>query len=128
MTEPTIPKHGGARPGSGRPPGTWSKHPDVAAFDAARARREIANAARAEIKLEQERGALIDCESVRQASAVLLATLCQGLRSLPDNLERKFALSGDVAESIAIAIDEALQEVAAGLRKLTEPPPAPTEH
>jgi hypothetical protein len=52
---------------------------------------------------------------VQQASATLLAELGQSLRSMADNLERKFNLASTVVADISLTIDESLNNVATGM-------------
>jgi phage terminase Nu1 subunit (DNA packaging protein) len=120
MTTPTVPNtHGGRRANSGRKP-VAERTTDDERFSAARARRERANASRAEIALAAEGGALVSREAVRQACATLLAVVAQSLRSVPDNLERTLALQPEAVEAVALQIDAALTEAANALRLIHE--------
>jgi phage terminase Nu1 subunit (DNA packaging protein) len=122
MTTPTPDAptgHGGRRAGSGRKPNA-ARTSDDEKFSAARARRERANASRAEIALSAEAGALVSREAVRQACATLLAIVAQSLRSVPDNIERTLALQPEAVEAVAQQIDAALTEAANALRAIHE--------
>ena len=57
----------------------------------------------------------------QEATATLLSMLAQGLRSLPDTIERKFNVPTDVLQLIEAAIDDALNEVADTLALFAEP-------
>ena len=118
----TIPfrgSHGGAREGAGKKPGSYVKPEEAVNFDKARARNEDAKAGLNELKLKIESNEYLSRGAFREASATLLAELAQGLRSLPDILERKFNLPPAQVELVAEAIDEALTSVADGLELFT---------
>lgn len=120
--------HGGARPGAGRPAGTgYVKSDDQKNLDKAKARHESVKADLAEMELKQRQGELVLRESVKAAAATALATLAQGLRSIPDNLERKLNASPELTEAVGREIDAALDDLADALEMLTgpdTPPPA----
>lgn len=69
-----------------------------------------------------ESGEYLNRSAFREASATLLAELAQGLRGLPDKLERKFNLQPDMVQLVADDIDAALAGVAEGLELFTESP------
>lgn len=115
----TANTHGGARANSGRKPNADRTAADEA-FSAARARRERANATRAEIALAAEARELIRRDAVQQAAGTALSVLTQTLRSVPDNLERTHALQPEIVEALAVAIDAALSECAAAFRTMAE--------
>jgi hypothetical protein len=146
ITDPTPkPGRGGARPGAGRPkkttaapeaahaaarraPGRPPKQPgdpltprltanETYAFE--RARHEKIKCDQRALKLKIESGEYIPREAVRRASAALLAQLAQAMRSLPDNLERR-GLASDWCERIEGVIDDVLDELAEGLRRMSE--------
>jgi phage terminase Nu1 subunit (DNA packaging protein) len=119
MSTPTPNTHGGRRENSGRKPNA-ARTTDDERFSAARARRERANASRAEVALALERGELVSRDAVRQATATLLALLTQSLRSIPDNLERTLALQPQLVEAVAKQIDAGLSEAANALRVIHE--------
>ncbi len=124
---------GGRREGSGRKPGYSPEH--AAQLDAltdeeleklgsstattlkkarAVARKEEALANQAELKFQIDSKEYLPRSAFREASATLLAELAQ-LRSLPDTLERRYALPPNVVQEVEKTIDEALSTVAAGL-------------
>lgn len=103
---------GGARPGSGPKPKGYVKPPEAVELDKARARKEAANAALAELELAKKTGAQVDRMAVRQASATALASLVQSLRSIPDNLERRLGVSPEVAQAVGEMIDATLDTLA----------------
>ena len=126
-----IPSHGGRRPGAGGPKGYSKKRAaamesessvdgdDVTATAVKKARavarKEEALAGLNELELKIKSGEYLSRAAYREASATLLAELAQGLRSLPDTLERKFGLSPEALLHVERTIDEAMQAVADGL-------------
>jgi len=123
-TEPTG--NGGKRPGAGRPrkaqgaPLTPTQT-DNERYARARAEHEEIKLQQRALALQVEQGKLISRAAVEAASATVLAYLAQGLRALPDNLERQFNLAPDVVEAIERAIDAQLDSLADGLELLHEP-------
>ncbi len=117
---------GGARPNSGPKKDTGGEaYGDAQArkdFEIERARHEAIKADQREFKLQQERGEYVSRAAQQQASSTLLALVAQSLRSIPDNLERTLALPPATVEAIAVAIDSALAELAAGLRTMASAP------
>jgi phage terminase Nu1 subunit (DNA packaging protein) len=103
--------HGGEREGAGRKPAGYEKPQEKQDFDVARARHEAAKADLAEIEVKVKSGEWVSRSAVRQACATAFAAIAQGLRSIPDNLERKLGISGDIAEEVAGVIDEALNDL-----------------
>lgn len=127
-----IPRHGGRRAGSGNKKGYSPKAAAdlfatgeaegaseqttvTVAFARSRARKESALADMNELNYKIKAGEYVERAAVREASATLLATLAQSLRSLPDNLERKFHLPSDVAEEVEKVIDGALAALASDM-------------
>lgn len=135
-----IPSHGGRRAGAGGPKGYSKKRAaemenessvdgdDVTntAVKKARAvaRKEEALAGLNELELKIKSGEYLSRTAYREASATLLAELAQGLRSLPDTLERKFGLSPEALLHVERTIDEAMQSVADGLELFAGSDPA----
>ena len=116
--------YGGARTGAGRPAGTgYTKSDDQKDLDKAKARHESIKADLAELNLREKTGELVSREGVKQGSATALQTLSQGLRSIPDNLERKLNVSPALSEAVAREIDVALNELADAFAMLTGPDP-----
>lgn len=111
---------GGARRNSGPKPKGYEKPEEIIDLDKARARNEQAKAELNELKLKVETGRYVERDAVRQASATMLATLSQALRSLPDNLERKFNLSPDVLTFIGREIDALTEGMAQDLALYTD--------
>lgn len=79
------------------------------------ARKEQALADQAELKYRIDSKEYLARAAFREVCATLLAELAQGLRSIPDSLERKHALDPKVVQEIERVIDEGLSTVAAGL-------------
>lgn len=111
MTE-RIGGHGGKREGAGRKPASErTASEDLEAYNKAKARVEEAKAEDAEFNLAIKKREYVLRSAVQTASATAVAAIVQSLRSLPDNLERKFNLKPEVVESIAKQVDEALAEL-----------------
>jgi hypothetical protein len=73
-----------------------------------------------EHKYAVETGKYLPREAFRDATTTLLAHVAQGLRSLPDLLERKCALPPDAVELVQREVDARLLELSEGLRQYTE--------
>ena len=116
--------HGGARPNSGPKPAGYVKPPEGQDYDKAKARNEAAKAGLNELELKIKSNEYLSRTAYREASATLLAELAQGLRSLPDTLERKFGLSPEALLHVEKTIDEAMQGVADGLELFAGSDPA----
>ena len=116
--------HGGARPNSGPKPAGYVKPPEGQDYDKAKARNEAAKAGLNELELKIKSNEYLSRTAYREASATLLAELAQGLRSLPDTLERKFGLSPEALLHVERTIDEAMQGVADGLELFAGSDPA----
>lgn len=131
-----IPMNGGKRAGAGRKKGyspkqagdlldglddgSASEPSRVAAdFARARARKESALADLNELDYKVKSGEYVARSAVQEAAATLLAALAQSLRSLPDNLERKFNLPPETAEEVERVIDGTLSDVSRGLEMFT---------
>ncbi|MDP2262669.1 MAG: hypothetical protein Q8K24_05870 [Hydrogenophaga sp.] len=113
---------GGYRPGAGQKPKGYVKPQESVDYDKAKARKEAANAAMAEIELEVKTGRYGDRAAFRQASATALSSLVQTLRSIPDNIERKLGVSPEVAQSVGELIDAALDDLADEFEMMTAAP------
>lgn len=116
--------HGGYRPGAGRKPAGYKPPQEKVDLDAAKARKEAAQADLYELDLRIKSGQYVDRAAVQQATATALATLAQSLRSVPDYLERVLGVSPEVAEEVGRAIDSAMDDAATEFQKLAETPPA----
>ena len=79
-----------------------------------------ADAANAWLKYKIDSKEYLPRSAFREASATLQAELAQGLRSVPDTLERKFNLPPEVVQHVQEAIDAALNSVAQGLELFVE--------
>lgn len=123
---------GGARPGAGRPrkdqvpvdPDLFGdeKEPEEgpdARFTRAKAKKEEALANIHALNYEIQRGEYLPRGAYRQATAEVLSTLSQSLRSLPDTLERRCTLAPEVLQAIEAAINEVLSEAADTLALFT---------
>lgn len=86
----------------------------------AQARKETALAGLNELELKRKSGEYLPRAAYQEATATLLAMLSQGLRSLPDTLERKCNLPPEALELVEQVIDQGLNEVAQTLALFTE--------
>lgn len=113
--------HGGAREGAGAPAGPRNPERQQVRldFETERARHEKIKADERELELEIRRGNYLPRDVQRTAAATMLAVVAQSMRSLADSLERQFALQPQVAEAISVRVDEALEELAQSLKKMT---------
>ena len=134
-----VSRRGGRREGAGRKPGYSPKKqaqmesgdidPDDesipeatrVAFRKAKAiaDKEEALAANAWLKYQIDSKEYLPRTAFREAAATLLAELAQGLRSLPDELERKVSLPPEALILVERTIDERLNTVASGLEMFT---------
>jgi phage terminase Nu1 subunit (DNA packaging protein) len=117
MTEP-VERRGGARANAGRKSaaveeGSASAH---ILYAKARAQKEAFAAKLAELDFKIKSGEYVSREHVRQSSATAISTIAQGLRSIPDNLERKLGLPHAVIDEVTLVIDEAMAALAEELR------------
>jgi hypothetical protein len=62
--------------------------------------------------LQERDRELIPAHEVERAVAQAFAALAQDVRAIPDNLERRCGLSGDVAETVEAALFEAMDSIA----------------
>lgn len=86
----------------------------------AKARKETALAGLNELQLKVKSGEYLPRGAYQEATATLLSMLSQGLRSLPDTLERKYNLPPEALDLVESVIDEGLNEVAQTLALFTE--------
>ncbi len=110
---------GGARAGAGRKPDGFVKPESAQAFDSAKARKEKSLADMHELNYKIKSGEYIPRAAVREASATLLSNLAQSLRGVPDNLERKFNLSPEIAVEVEKVINASLADVSEGMAMFT---------
>ena len=110
---------GGARVGAGRKPRGYVKPVEASEFEKSKARKEAALADMHELNFKIKSGEYIPRAPVREASATMLASLAQTLRSIPDNLERKLNLAPDIAEAVEREIDSALSDISDDMAKFT---------
>jgi phage terminase Nu1 subunit (DNA packaging protein) len=88
-------------------------------YEQERAAHETVKREEREFKLAIMRGEYLPREAQRQAAATLVAVLTQGLRSIPDNIERKYAVTPEILDAITEQIDAGLLECANALRALS---------
>lgn len=106
---------GGARVGAGRKPPAYVKPQETMDFDKAKARKETALADLHELDYKVKSGQYVSRNSVKQATATIMAALAQGIRSLPDHLERR-----GVEPKVCVQIDAAITEALADTGKALE--------
>lgn len=61
---------------------------------------------------------LIPAADVERVVATAFAALSSDIRAIPDNLERRHGIAGDVAEKVSAALDEAMQSTSERLAEL----------
>lgn len=133
-----ITAKGGRREGAGRPKGMGNEQMQAKADSAAlndeeldptspdrltiAVRKAMAVALKEEsiaglkaLELQVETKKYLPRDAFREATATLLATLSQALRSIPDTLERKHALSPEALKFVEDTIDKQLSGAAATL-------------
>lgn len=93
-------------------------HSPGAYYATAKARKEMALAAKAELEFRVKSKQYLPREAVRSAMATAFQSVAQALRSIPDNLERKLGVSPEVAETVSSAIDEAMGDLAFALEQM----------
>lgn len=113
--------HGGAREGAGRKPEGYEPPPEKASFDKEKALHERSKRLRSELAHRIESRTVVMRNAVQDGAAKALAMAAQALRSLPDNLERKFNLAPNVTEEIEKTIDAVLTDLAADFEMLHAP-------
>jgi hypothetical protein len=89
-------------------------------YEAERALHEKVKREQREFQLAVEQAKYLPRDVQRQAASIIMAVLTQGLRSIPDNLERKFALPPLALDAITKAIDDGLKECSESLLALTD--------
>ena len=125
--------HGGVRPGAGakkrgRPPGSMTQNrldekpvavvpPQITTetlegYAKSRARVEQTKALNAELHYRIKLGEYVSIEGVKAASAMAMSMFAQRMRSLPDDIERKFNASPEIIQAISDSLDEALTDLA----------------
>jgi phage terminase Nu1 subunit (DNA packaging protein) len=87
-------------------------------YSTAKARKEVAQASKAELEFRIMDGQYLPRESIRSALAEAYQAVAQSLRSIPDNLERKLGVTPDIAEVVSTAIDEAMGELAYSMEQM----------
>jgi phage terminase Nu1 subunit (DNA packaging protein) len=124
-----VPGHGGRRAGAGgRKAADYADVVDLFADDGvetkkslhtqaaeAKIRKEVALADQHELNYKIKSGLYVERAAVQEVCATLLAALAQALRSLPDNLERKFNMPPDQVAEVTEVIDATLSDIADGM-------------
>lgn len=87
-------------------------------YSTAKARKEVAQASKAELEFRVMDGQYLPREAIRSALAEAYQAVAQSLRSIPDNLERKLGITPEVAEVVSTAIDEAMGELAYAMEQM----------
>lgn len=130
---------GGYRMGAGRPradgtsrfdepgaAGAQTSHAEtLRAYNESRAKREAADAIKAEVmakksilEYEVQQGNYLPRDAIISATARAYAALTQGIRSIPDMLERRLGLDPSICVKIGELQDEALASMHADLEKM----------
>lgn len=90
----------------------------AALYAGAKARKEVALAAKAELDFRIKSGEYLPREAFRSAAAKIFQSVAQSLRSIPDNLERKLGVDPVLAESVGVSIDETMGDLADELENI----------
>ena len=111
-------KNGGARPGAGRKGKAFEDAADAAAiesgvpaFNTSKAHKEYWAAKNTELEFKKNHGLYVSRAEVQRVCASAMSALVQAMRSMPDNLERKFGLTPDVTQEIGKVVDECLDDI-----------------
>ena len=94
------------------------KPEQVVDYEKARARNEQAKAELNELDLKVKSGEYVSRAAVQQASATVLATLAQGMRSISDNLERR-GIPPEVCVKVEEIINAGMADVARDLAMMS---------
>lgn len=90
----------------------------AALYAGAKARKEAALAAKAELEFRVKAGMYLPRDAIRAANARAFQSVSQTMRSLPDLLERRFGLQPEVTDAVSAAIDESLGDLAAAMEEI----------
>ncbi len=88
-------------------------------YERARARKESALADKYELEVKIQSGEYVARSAVKQASATVLATIAQTLRSISDNLERR-GVPADVCVLVDATVSEVLSDASKDLEILSD--------
>lgn len=116
----STPGHGGARRNAGAKTKDEKESGDYAQYQKAKTRTEEAKASMAELELAKSMGEVVLRAAVVDANAKAFAAIAQACRTIPDILERQFALPPAQVEKVSEMIDAHLGELAEALRKVNE--------
>ena len=113
---------GGARPGAGRKSAALEEGVKDAniVYNKAKAQHEVWKAKIAELEYKYKSGEYLTRDDVRNSSAVIIASLAQTFRNMPDFIERKAGIDGATLKIIQDVVDSTLNQAAESLRKLHE--------
>ncbi|MDP2834662.1 MAG: hypothetical protein Q8Q28_15445 [Pseudomonadota bacterium] len=120
-TKPGL--NGGERARAGRKPGVQVGVYERLAEE--RVRHERARADKVETENRVRAGELLVAAEVGTALTRMHFALAQQIRAIPDRLERKFSLNGEICAEIEDAINAALSEAGEVLQKLGSTADAP---
>lgn len=70
------------------------------------------------LDLQERSRELITAQEVERVIALTFSAIAQNLRAIPDNLERRHGISGEVAEMVESALFESMDEMADRLSSL----------
>lgn len=113
---------GGARPGAGRKSAALEEgvRDSNIVYNQAKAQHEVWKAKTAELEYKYKSGEYLTRDDVRNSSAVIIASLAQTFRNMPDFLERKVGLTPEQLKIVQEVVDSTLNQAAESLRKLHE--------
>ena len=110
----TAKRHGGARPGAGRPKGS-TKSSNAAIVNEARARKETALADLRELELATKRAELVEVAAVDAEWRSLLGAVRSGMLSVASRVAPELVTLTDeraIEDAIQAAIHEAMEAIA----------------
>jgi phage terminase Nu1 subunit (DNA packaging protein) len=116
----TSPPSVAAKPTGIRPPDQGISFDDnpALAYASARAKKELAHADLANLNYLTKSAQYLPRDDIRQATATAFSTVAQSLRSIPDNLERRFGVAPSLAETVGNMIDVILGDLSDELERM----------
>ncbi len=116
--------HGGKRDGSGRPKGATNipeRSDSTGTYLKAKAKREVYRAQMEELNYKAAIREMIPIAEVEQVIATAFSAIAQGIRSIPDHLERRTGCAPEIAEEVERLLDEEMTILADRLAVLAPP-------
>lgn len=117
-----VDTRGGARAGAGRKSAALEEgvKDSLIVYNKAKADHEVWKAKSAELEYKYKSGEYLTRDDVRNSSAVIIASLAQTFRNMPDFIERKAGIDSATLKIIQDIVDATLNETAEALKRLHE--------